>query len=260
MLRCQARLPVLLQRFGALDHAIQALPVLNTALSEVISPPMHIILRSQMRCLLLSIEFNAATFSGNGVYACSQVGSPAATAAAPPLPPPPPPRPDWWRQTTLTLPCGLPACLQARALTQLGHEVLVVAGAPPGFTPPDDSGAAALARRIVHVSRAGGNSRQPGGLQAAVPHPTPNAHCTPPSPLCPQVPLPVWGRLDAGCAWREFAAGAAQPRACSAVAAFCPEVVLGVDWHSVAAYEALSAALAGGGAPPLPPFVYLNYR
>ena len=28
-----------------------------------------------MRFLLLSLEFNAGTFSGNGVYACSQVGA-----------------------------------------------------------------------------------------------------------------------------------------------------------------------------------------
>jgi hypothetical protein len=33
--------------------------------------------------------------------------------------------------------------MQARALAQLGHEVLVIAGAPPGFTPGEAEAAAA---------------------------------------------------------------------------------------------------------------------
>ncbi|KAL4436763.1 hypothetical protein ABPG75_003902 [Micractinium tetrahymenae] len=142
-----------------------------------------------MRFLLLSIEFNAGTFSGNGVYACSQ----------------------------------------ARALTQLGHEVLVIAGAPPGHTQKAAEAAgegaglveqqAALAWRILHVE------------------------------------LPVWGRLDAGCAWREFAAGGSAPEVAAAAAAFRPAAVLGVDWHSVGVYEQLQEALPGP-----PPFIYLNYR
>jgi hypothetical protein len=45
-----------------------------------------------MRFLLLSIEFDAGTFSGNGVYACSQVmgaaGAPPVAGCRAPLPPP----------------------------------------------------------------------------------------------------------------------------------------------------------------------------
>lgn len=66
----------------------------------------------------------------------------------------------------------------------------------------------------------------------------------------------MWGRLDASCAWREFAAGAGGGAAAAAAAAFQPHAVLGVDWHSVGAYQALAGALGGR----LPPFVYLNYR
>ncbi|KAI7843143.1 hypothetical protein COHA_003314 [Chlorella ohadii] len=159
-----------------------------------------------MRLVLLSIEFNAGTFSGNGVYACSQ----------------------------------------ARALTQLGHEVLVVAGAPPCHAPAAGSTgpgheAPPLAAQILHIE------------------------------------LPTWGRLDAACAWRDFAAGACRPDVAAAVAAFGPTAILGVDWHSVAAYDALVEALArhngsgssssgsgssagSGIAAAAPPYVFLNYR
>ncbi|KAL4423282.1 hypothetical protein ABPG77_004551 [Micractinium sp. CCAP 211/92] len=124
-----------------------------------------------------------------------------------------------------------PGIVQARALTQLGHEVYVIAGAPrghagqaaaAGFAASKTgaaSGQAALAQRIMHVE------------------------------------LPVWGRLDADCAWREFAAGVGAPEVAAAAAAFSPAAVLGVDWHSVGAYEQLRAALPGP-----PPFIYLNYR
>jgi hypothetical protein len=89
------------------------------------------------------------------------------------------------------------------------------------------------------------------------------------------VELPIWGQLDAGCAWREFAAGAAAPAVAHAVARFAPQAVLGVDWHSLAAYDALAAALAGtaagalaasdaaaatAAAPALAPFIFMNYR
>lgn len=54
---------------------------------------------------------------------------------------------------------GVYACSQARALTQLGHEVLVVAGAPPGHHAAASSTgggqegeAPPLAAQIVHVS------------------------------------------------------------------------------------------------------------
>lgn len=111
----------------------------------------------------------AGTFSGNGVYACSQVRQPPRSPVfyAPHV--------HAWPRA---LPCTRHACwrsshicastfMQARALTQLGHEVLVVAGAPPGQAKKaaragrgegaaDEAGTAgqqaALAQRIFHVS------------------------------------------------------------------------------------------------------------
>lgn len=50
-------------------------------------------------------------------------------------------------------------------------------------------------------------------------------------------------------------AGAGAPEVAAAAAAFRPAAVLGVDWHSVGAYEQLRGALPGA-----PPFIYLNYR
>lgn len=49
---------------------------------------------------------------------------------------------------------GVYACSQARALTQLGHEVLVVAGAPPGHAPAAGSAGQEppLAAQVLHVS------------------------------------------------------------------------------------------------------------
>lgn len=107
------------------------------------------------------------------------------------------------------------------------------------------------------------------------------ARLRPPAPLrsaAPQIELPTWGRLDAGCSWREFAAGAGRPDVAAAVAAFRPTAILGVDWHSVAAYDALIEALArcststsrgsstsnssGGSAAAAAalPYIFLNYR
>lgn len=77
--------------------------------------------------------------------------------------------------------------------------------------------------------------------------------------LALQVELPVWGRLDAGCGWRAFAAGAGAPAVVQAVADFAPEAVMGVDWHSLAAYEALEGALGAAGQR-LAPYVFMNYR
>ncbi|KAK9822651.1 hypothetical protein WJX81_003711 [Elliptochloris bilobata] len=84
-----------------------------------------------MKLVFISLEFTAGTFSGNGVYAANQV----------------------------------------RALAGLGHDVLVIAGKPPGHDKaPYASGACCIL----------------------------------------EVELPRWGRLDRPCAWQEFAAGAAE--------------------------------------------------
>lgn len=66
----------------------------------------------------------------------------------------------------------------------------------------------------------------------------------------PACPGRVINRLACGCA-----AGAGAPEVVAAAAAFHPAAVLGVDWHSVGAYEQLRGALPG-----TPPFIYLNYR
>ncbi len=44
-----------------------------------------------MRFVLLSLEFDAGTFSGNGIYACSQVGLQAEHCELFAVSPPPPP-------------------------------------------------------------------------------------------------------------------------------------------------------------------------
>ena len=110
---------------------------------------------------------------------------------------------------------------QVRSLAALGHELLVISGTPQ----------AAQEEEATHV----------GAWQLI------------------EVPLPVWGRLDAECSWQEFAEGAGSEPCVAAVAAFEPEAALGVDWHSVAAFERLAAGLRAGGAA-VPPFIFMNYR
>ena len=94
------------------------------------------------------------------------------------------------------------------------------------------------------------------------------------------LPRATWGRLDRHSGWRAFArAAGTSPDLTAAVAAFAPDVVLGVDWSSLPAWSALRATLvdhlsrmdddaaADGsetGGPPAgwvsPPFVYSNFR
>ena len=69
----------------------------------------------------------------------------------------------------------------------------------------------------------------------------------------------MWGRLDTGCSWREYAAGAAHPAAAAAALAFRPDAVLGVDWHSLRPFQALGGVFSAAGEP-LPPYIYMNYR
>lgn len=216
-----------------------------------------------MRFVILSLEFDAGTFSGNGMYSMAQVWAPAAAAAL------------CTAGNTSSLPKAAPSLmtmpLQARALTQLGHDVLVVAGAPPGYSEPSAGtaveGVAALARQTFHVRAHSLPACTPPACLPlpllASPAPLIDIHLH--TPILAQVPLPSWGLLDASCAWREFATGAAQPHVAEAVAAARPHAVLGVDWHSVGAYDSLVAAAAASGRDVgctswPPPFVYLNYR
>jgi hypothetical protein len=76
-----------------------------------------------MRLLFLTLEFSAGTFSGNGQLAKSQAGASALLVLA---------QQQGAAQTTQPR-C---ACMQVRSLTDLGHEVLVICGTPPGHREP----------------------------------------------------------------------------------------------------------------------------
>mmetsp|Transcript_37689 Transcript_37689/g.106470 ORF Transcript_37689/g.106470 Transcript_37689/m.106470 type:complete len:408 (+) Transcript_37689:174-1397(+) len=134
----------------------------------------------ELRVLFISIEFSYGTFSGNGVLAQSQ----------------------------------------AKALSRLGHKVLVLCGKPSG---PHEEAAYSERLQLVPVG------------------------------------VPVWGRLDAECGWREFAQGCSIDSVVQKIAIFSPEVVVGVDWHSAMAYKQLVPSLKARLQAQLPYF-YLNYR
>lgn len=237
-----------------------------------------------MRFVLLSIEFDAGTFSGNGVYACSQVScgrlpvflSCSGCCAAPPAHP-----------CTHTWP--LPPSRRARCRCCRPANAGPCADAA-GASSAGGGGCAPWLRRAIdcrsgHHRPAATCTGQPdpaceawvGGwlqelcadlaLARRLAFSPPQNHPASPAPhTLLQVPLPTWGRLDAGCAWREYAAGVAAPAVAAAVSAFRPDAVLGVDWHSVGAYDALAAAAAatttGGssGSSGGLPYIFLNYR
>ena len=71
--------------------------------------------------------------------------------------------------------------------------------------------------------------------------------------------VPIWNRLDRGSAWKEFSDGLAVPGIAERVANFQPQAVLGVDWTSLSAYQALSEMLTEL-AQPVPPYIFMNYR
>tara|TARA_B110000977_G_scaffold180808_2_gene240872 strand:- start:18247 stop:20322 length:2076 start_codon:yes stop_codon:yes gene_type:complete len=143
---------------------------------------------------------------------------------------------------------GVYAQSQARALAKRGYHVHVVCGSPEGH------------------SHEGAEYDDPPNLTVI------------------EVPVPseTWGRLDAGCGWREFAAGAGSDLDLArTTAAFKPDVVLGVDWHSLPTTKSLSKlveSLAASGktsASPedgsvtvteakntqlIAPFMYSNFR
>jgi hypothetical protein len=73
------------------------------------------------------------------------------------------------------------------------------------------------------------------------------------------VTVPVWGRLDRLSGWAELAEQAALDAVVEQVASFQPSAILGVDWSSLPAYQALSTALQAKGLH-VPPYVYMNYR
>ena len=75
-------------------------------------------------------------------------------------------------------------------------------------------------------------------------------------PSCVAVPLATWGRLDRQSDWQAFASKAGVQGE-TLLSGWAPDCVLGVDWTSVAAFEAL---LQQAGTTPRPPLVYCNWR
>ena len=71
--------------------------------------------------------------------------------------------------------------------------------------------------------------------------------------------LTRWGTLDRSSAWEQFAQGAASAGVGPAAAQLRADAVLGVDWTSFPAYQALSQGLRSQQAV-VPPFVFMNYR
>ena len=76
---------------------------------------------------------------------------------------------------------------------------------------------------------------------------------------CMQIALPTWGCLDEESSWREFAEGAGDDAIAAAMAAFQPQAALGVDWHSLGAWQRLQQHRLCTSLAPAP-FFYLNYR
>ena len=116
-----------------------------------------------MRLLVLSLEFSVGTFSGNGIYCCSQAsgsrevrdakGGGAAVIAHPPT-------------------------AQVRALRALGHEVLVIHGCPPGQASEsgEDGAVQVRARRRRRRGGALRLSAATWGTRALARPPTPPPH------------------------------------------------------------------------------------
>eukprot|EP00850_Spirogloea_muscicola_P001236 SM000004S15106 [mRNA] locus=s4:1239196:1242035:- [translate_table: standard] len=188
-----------------------------------------------LRLAFLTLEYKAGTFSGNGVYSQSMV----------------------------------------RSLSKLGHSVLVLSGRPPAGAvagrprfPATRSGCAYTALGVGPRCEPGysadslasppGWGRQASGAEAA---PAEEVHGvrTLEAGLV-EIPVPVWGRLDWRCGWKEFAAGVS-PTMVAEVVRFRPDWVLIVDWSALDAYHQLAKSEAWEAALlPLPPMAYLNYR
>ena len=121
---------------------------------------------------------------------------------------------------------GIYAMAQARALAGLGHEVLVVCGDP-----------------TVGAAVATG-ARAPVALQPGI------------TELAVAVPSAKWGSLGSQSPWAEFRDAVSRLAAHGDhVAAFDPQVILGVDWHGMAA-----VATFGGGVRSAAHVVLLSYR
>eukprot|EP00850_Spirogloea_muscicola_P003274 SM000013S26443 [mRNA] locus=s13:453722:456463:+ [translate_table: standard] len=122
-----------------------------------------------------------------------------------------------------------------RSLSKLGHSVLVLSGRPPAGW-----GRQASSAEAAPAEEARGVRTLEAGLV--------------------EIPVPVWGRLDWRCGWKEFAAGVSTTMVAEVVR-FRPDWVLIVDWSALDAYHQLAESEAWEAALlPLPPMAYLNYR
>lgn len=107
-----------------------------------------------------------------------------------------------------------------RSLASLGHDVMVISGAPESL---ESEKICEGAKQLVEVA------------------------------------LPKWGALDASSAWQEFASACADLRVAQRVVDFAPKAILGVDWTSFQPYNHLRQTL-GAMSAHIPPYVFLNYR
>ena len=86
----------------------------------------------------------------------------------------------------------------------------------------------------------------PEGHSLAETH-TSNSHISP-------VPVPTWRLLTLDCSWREFADRSIL--FLERILNFNPEIVIGVDWHSIRAFQSLRI----NGLSKEVPYVFCNYR
>ena len=107
-----------------------------------------------------------------------------------------------------------------RSLASLGHDVMVLSGAPESL---ESAQFREGAKHLIEVA------------------------------------LPKWGSLDASSAWQEFASACADSQVAQRVADFAPDAILGVDWTSFQPYHHLQQAL-GALSAHIPPYIFLNYR
>jgi glycosyltransferase involved in cell wall biosynthesis len=83
----------------------------------------------------------------------------------------------------------------------------------------------------------------------------------PPDVIAIPVPNSSWGRLDVTCPWEAFVKGCRQESIVSAAKEWRPDVLVGVDWHSVEVCRQLSAAITSDCTRYRNlPFIYSNYR
>ncbi|GJP65511.1 hypothetical protein CLOP_g22394 [Closterium sp. NIES-67] len=161
-----------------------------------------------LRVVLVSLEYRAGTFSGNGVYAQSLV----------------------------------------RSLMALGHRVMVVSAAPPPCAPAPSGtspcSSAPIVLRLRHQPSQSDGSAEGRGVEV-VHEPSQGEECVAEVPVDAWGRLDwrcCWQQWATRLAGEQ---GGAQVAA--RVARFAPQWMLVVDWSAVAAYHAIAGAPVWGG-------------